>query len=319
MAPPKRPRSRTRLDSQPADPAPAVDAASGEHKVAESVATLLLIEQALRRNDMDVGHLVNLFDRPGSVVLLRARVEGFAAAALRVLEAGWILPGRTQTLDVDYVKPGGYARFADDKDIRWRIVTMIAGEHDSKPDVEADALMRIHITHVARTPYPLLVIAEAPPIPSLLALAADVVLDGGSLDANIVAETAARVVGHDPDEVRSVLAAASLDTRRLSVADLSVAIRPGVPVDRMIAMLTHLASRPGDDDQDDGDGAASSTPGSSSSLSEGHDANNNLIASILARYGRVTGPRKSMDALARYGLTISSRDPGVPAEPEAAC
>ncbi|NDV88936.1 AAA family ATPase [Aurantimonas aggregata] len=259
MALPKRPRTKLRLDIQPAEPAPAIDATSGEHKVAESVATLLLIEQALRRNDMDVGHLVDRFDRPGSVVLLLARVEGFAAAALRVLEAGSILPGRTQTLDVDYVKPGGYARFADDEDIRWRIVTMIAGEHDSRPDVEADPLIRIHITHVARTPYPLLVIAEAPPIPSLLALAADVVLDGGSLDADIIAETAARVVGHDPDAVRSVLAAALFDPRRLSVADLSVAIRPGVPVDRMIAMLTHLASGPGEDDEGDASGS-SSTP-----------------------------------------------------------
>ncbi|MBB4004592.1 AAA family ATPase [Aurantimonas endophytica] len=265
MALPKRPRTKLRLDIQPADTARATNATSGEHKVAESVATLLLIEHALRQNEMDVGHLVDRFDRPGSLVLLRARVEGFATAALRLLEAGSILPGRTQTLDVDYVKPGGYARFADDEDIRWRIVTMVAGEHDGEPDIESDAALRMRITHVARTPYPLLVIAEAPPIPSLLALAADVVLDGGSLDAHIIAETAARVVGHEHGAaLRTALAAAPLDPRRLSVADLSVAIRPGVPVDRMIAMLSHLASRPDDDDQDDGDGASSSAPGSSS-------------------------------------------------------
>ncbi|GGD34831.1 AAA family ATPase [Aureimonas glaciei] len=242
--------------------------AIGEHPVAESVATLLLVEKALQQSGMVIGDLAARFDRPGSVVVLRAEVAGFAASALRLLEDGSILPGRTQTLDVGYVRPGGHVRFADDLDIRWRIVSMLCEPDGDDPEGESDSVLRTRIANVTRAGYPLLVIAEKMAIPALLSLAADQVLDAGALDVDMIAETAASITGDDQACIRSALVTASFDPAHLSVDDLSVAIRFGVPIDRMIETLTHLAATV---DGGDGDGRAETWSGSRTASQDDRD------------------------------------------------
>ncbi|GGD42361.1 AAA family ATPase [Aureimonas glaciei] len=251
--------SKRQLDAGSGASALAIHYAIGEHPVAESVATLLLVEKALQQSGMATGDLAAYFDRPGSVVVLRAEVSGFAASTLRLLEEGSILPGRTQTLDVGYVRPGGHVRFADDLDIRFRIVTMLCEPDGDDPEGESDSALRTRIANVTRAGYPLLVIAEKMAIPALLSLAADQVLDAGALDVDVIAGTATRITADDPAHIHAALTRASFDPARLSVDDLSVAIRSGVPIGRMIETLTHLAATA---ESGDGDGGAETRSGS---------------------------------------------------------
>ncbi|WP_370192572.1 MULTISPECIES: AAA family ATPase [Aurantimonas] len=254
-------RSRKRPSVAPSL-APA--AASGAHAIAESVATLLMIEQGLRQSGIDVGTLGDLLDIETSVVILRADTRGFVDSAKRLLEAGAVLPGRAQTVEIEYIRPVGHVRFTDAADIRWRIVSMLCESDNAGQESEDEAVLRDRMAHTARAGHPLLVIAETDRIPSLLTLAADRVLDAGRLDAPIIARTAALITGHDEADVQSAIAAASLDPARLSLGDLSLAIRPGLSIDRMIAVLTHLARRE-DNAEDDKTGAATSGPWSSRS------------------------------------------------------
>ena len=250
MAGGKQRRSRKR---SPAAPSLATAAASGAHAIAESVATLLMIEQGLRQSGIDVGILGDLLDLETSVVIIRAEARGFADSAKRLLEAGAILPGRAQTVDLEHIRPVGHIRFTDAADVRWRIVSMLCETDNADQESEDEMILRVRVAHTARAGHPLLVIAETDRIPPLLTLAADRVLDAGRLDAPIIARTAVLIAGHDDAHVQSAIAAASLDPARLSIGDLSLAIRPGVPIDRMIAVLTHLAAIDADG-EGEGDG-----------------------------------------------------------------
>ncbi|MCD1642595.1 AAA family ATPase [Aurantimonas coralicida] len=244
----------------------ATAAASGAHAIAESVATLLMIEQGLRQSGIDVGTLGDLFDIETSVVIIRADTRGFVDSAKRLLEAGAILPGRAQTVEIEYIRPVGHVRFTDAADVRWRIVSMLCESDSVGQESEDETVLRDRMAHTARAGHPLLVIAETDRIPSLLTLAADRVLDAGRLDAPIIARTAALIAGHDEADVQSAIVNASLDPARLSLGDLSLAIRPSVPIDRMIAVLTHLARR---DDEGEGGDTAPATSGPWSNRSQG--------------------------------------------------
>ena len=240
-------RSRKR---PPVAPSLATAAASGAHAIAESVATLLMIEQGLLQSGMDIGILVDLLDLETSVVIIRAEARGFADSAKRLLDEGAILPGRAQTVDLEHIRPVGHIRFTDAADVRWRVVSMLCETDNGDQESEDETVLRVRVAHTARAGHPLLVIAETDRIPPLLTLAADRVLDAGRLDASIIARTAALIARHDDAHVQSAIAAASLDPARLSMGDLSLAIRPGVPIDRMIAVLTHLAAIDADGEGD---------------------------------------------------------------------
>ncbi|KTQ96006.1 hypothetical protein NS226_09010 [Aureimonas ureilytica] len=202
-------------------------AASGEPAVAESVATLLLVERALKQGGLDVGGLGALLNRPDSVVILQAEARDFASSALRLLEGGAILSGCAQTLDVSYMRPDGHVRFSSEADIGWRIVTMLREGKGDDPESEDERVLRARIANVARVGHPLLVLAETAVLPPLLSMVADRVLQAGRLDHPIIAGTAARVGGYSDAEIEAAFAPPSFDPAHLSLADLSVAIRPG--------------------------------------------------------------------------------------------
>ena len=160
-------RSRNRLSTAPSL---ATAAASGAHAIAESVATLLMVERGLRQSGIDVGTLGDLLDLETSVVIIRADTRGFVDSAKRLLEAGAILPGRAQTVEIEYIRPVGHVRFTDAADIRWRIVSMLCETDNAGQESEDETVLRDRIAHTARAGHPLLLIAETDRIPPLLTL-----------------------------------------------------------------------------------------------------------------------------------------------------
>lgn len=255
-----------------------------EPAVAESIATLLLVERALKQSGLDVGGLGALLGRPDPVVILQAEARGFASSALRLLEGAAILPGRAQTVDVSYMRPDGHVRFSNEADIGWRIVTMLREADGDDPEGEDERVLRARIANVARAGHPLLVLAETTALPPLLSMVSDRVLQAGRLDHQIIAGTAARVGRHGPTAVEAAFSAHPFDPMHLSLADLSVAIRPGMSLDRMVMALVHLAASAKEDKdpsgEDEGDGGGLGRPGDGWSKSQ--DARDGRSGSLSA-------------------------------------
>lgn len=297
-------------------------AVSDEPAVAESVATLLLIERALKQGGLDVGGLGALLGRPDPVVILQAEARGFASSALRLLEGAAILPGRAQTVDVSYMRPDGHVRFSNEADIGWRIVTMLREAEGDDPEGEDERVLRARIANVARAGHPLLVLAETAALPPLLAMVADRVLQAGRLDHQIIAGTAARVGRHGPAAVEAAFSAHPFDPMHLSLADLSVAIRPGMALDRMVRALVHLAASgtedtdPNGEDEGDGDGRGRPGDGWSKSQDARDGRSGSLSASDRDRQGKTRkerdrrGSERSSSAASSAGC-----DPVLPEAP----
>ncbi|MEF2074885.1 AAA family ATPase [Consotaella aegiceratis] len=216
---------------------------------ASTVATSLLIDRALARAKISRADLGEMFGTSGTIVTLEARVSGFAGVALRLLDDGLLLPGSVEASDIDSVRNWArrVLRRSDHPD--FIVATAAFDIHDT---LEADGVYRRRLGIVMRSGLPLLVTSEVS-VPTVIGLSADAMLDGGSLDADIVGATMVQVMKEDARHVRTALDEARLDLPRLDIADLAVAIRPGLPLERSIAILQWLTSG-GSSDQTSGEG-----------------------------------------------------------------
>jgi len=130
-------------------------------------------------------------------------------------------------------------------DAKWQIVCFAGKDHDEK-----DGWC---VGEAAQSAYPILVVSECERrVPATLIAAAQLTLDCGDLNAEIVKRTIEVVLGEQPTEDLD-----DIDFAQLDLSDLSVAIRSGTTPSSAVATLRKLVSTSDVEPSDGGTG----TPG----------------------------------------------------------
>ncbi|MGN6145416.1 MAG: AAA family ATPase [Mesorhizobium sp.] len=200
----------------------------------ESVAALLLVAQSMTMSETSLEEVLRMLRTPRPIVTIVGRVAGFEHAFLELLEDGLILPGTATTC-------AGYGlnrrltniRFSSNSGWRWRVIAFSGSDHDEMSDEAADRQVGL----AAGTTYPILGVAETEDqLPPSLMRAATVRLTCGPLTMPIVRETIRAVLGEEPQGgITWQLCEA------LTIADLALAIRTGVPARRVLELLEEMA------------------------------------------------------------------------------
>ncbi|MHA6641804.1 AAA family ATPase [Mesorhizobium sp. A623] len=215
---------------------------SAESLRAQDVATLLLVAQGLDRNPIRLKEALRILGFPQPVVAVSCEVVGFEDSFVSLLERGIILPGKVAVTNGFKIRRGRGMGFAQTGEPQWEVVCF-AGWQCIDDDGE--------IGQAALTGLPILGVAEKPhTMPSQLLAAAELNLDCGDLNAEIVNATIEAVLDSPPDESLE-----PEDCTLLGLADLATAIRPGVLPSRAIAVLREIVeerrSAAGDEETDD--------------------------------------------------------------------
>ncbi|MCT7375889.1 AAA family ATPase [Chelativorans salis] len=205
---------------------------SAESFRAPEVASMLLLAHSVTNSGLPLREvLANLcFERP--IVTVRCDVPGFERIFLDLLERGHILPGEISFSNGYEIHGQTRAiRFSGAQDSRWQVVCFAGKDNDN------DFMDDWRIGQSAQTAYPILGVAEAESqLPERLAIAAQLNLDCGSLTAEIVNRTIETVLGKNTNERLQPGHYSVLD-----LADLAIAVRPGVSPTRAIAILHSIA------------------------------------------------------------------------------
>jgi hypothetical protein len=200
----------------------------------ETVATLLLVAQSITMSGTSLDEVLRMLRAPRPIVTIVGRVAGFEHAFLDLLEDGLIVPGK-----VAKISGYGLNRRASNLNFysapigHWRVIVFSGSDHDEVSDGAAER----QVGSAASTTYPVLGVAEDEDLlPRSLMRAATIRLSCGPITTPIVRETMRVVLGEEPDRgIPWHLCEA------LTVADLALAIRPGVPSARILDLLEDMA------------------------------------------------------------------------------
>ena len=207
---------------------------SADRPSPEAVATLLLVAQSITMSATSVEEVLGILRAPRPIVTIVSRVAGFEHAFLDLLEDGLIVPGKV-------AKVSGYGlnrrasnvNFYSAPSRHWRVIVFSGSDHDEVSDGAAER----QVGSAASTTYPVLGVAEDEELlPRSLMRAATIRLSCGPITTPIVRETMRVVLGEEPERgIPWHLCEA------LTVADLALAIRPGVPSARILDLLEDMA------------------------------------------------------------------------------
>jgi hypothetical protein len=225
---------------------------------ASEVACLLLVAQAVANGEHAERKVLDILRQRQPIIAIHCGTRHFETCFLDLLGRGLILPGevtRCNGYDIDRRRNFYFQNMPAAK---WQIVCFAGKDRDM--DGEG---WRVGLA--AQGPYPILVVSERDrEVPAKLAAAAQLKLDCGDLNAEIVRQTIEAVLGKPPTEELD-----DIDFGRLDLADLSIAIRPGVTPSSAAATLRILASDPDDGPPDDDGPKASSQSKDSNRASSG--------------------------------------------------
>lgn len=203
------------------------------------VATALLLAKAAGRDDRALNQLLSVIKTRTAIIAVRIPVHDFVREFGLMLEDGLVLPfytslgaiGHSQTLSgrhkalADLKRrrsfeclKGSLARRLDDEELRDIVSRKVLGQ--SKPVIIADA--------------------SAEPLPGRLIAAADIVIEGDGIDADLIADVLA--ICCDIPVTRSwfLMKELAFEPKHLGIDDLAVAIRTGRSLKRMIGLLMSL-------------------------------------------------------------------------------
>ncbi|WP_417419149.1 ATP-binding protein [Hoeflea sp.] len=203
------------------------------------VATALLLANAAGRDDRVLNQLLSVIKSRTAIFAVRVPVYDFVREFGLMLENGLVLPfhtshgaiGHSQTLSgrhkalADLKRrrsfeclKGSLARRLDDEELRDIVSRKVLGQN--KPVLIADA--------------------SAEPLPGRLIAAADIVIEGGGIDASMIADVLA--ICCDIPVARSwfLMQELAFEPKHLGIDDLAVAIRVGRSLKRMIGLLMSL-------------------------------------------------------------------------------
>jgi hypothetical protein len=207
---------------------------SAETPRPEAVATLLLVAQSLRMSATSLDEILDILREPRPIITITSRVTGFEQAFLDQFEENLILPGKVATCaGYGLTRRANGFRFSTVSDPRWRIIVFSGEERPTVSDKTAERQVGL----AAISPYPILGIADDEDhLPRSLTRAARINLSCGAITMPVIRETMRAVLGEVSEGGITWQHCESL-----TIADLALAIRPGVPVGRILDLLEEMA------------------------------------------------------------------------------
>lgn len=260
-----------RLESQPVAASSASEAPSAsrkflallqEHVAPPSVAHVavaLLVARAVGSSVPDLLALSAVLRNPGAFVLIKAPVGRFERRFGLMLEDGLILPYWTKLEDVHRSSPlsDGYGDRRRGK--TRKTIKTLAGT--DVPKAVERSLSRFLVDVLLERSAPVVLADEKQTaLPPFVSMTADLILEAGGLDHELMAELLQTCCGIAPKQSLRQMEKMALDLDGLSIDALALAIRPGRGLEHILSILEVLGERArssdksGDDD-DDGRGS----------------------------------------------------------------
>ncbi|MCR6499094.1 ATP-binding protein [Shinella sp. CPCC 101442] len=223
------------------------------------VAVALLVARAVGSSVPDLSALSAVLLTPGAFVLIKAPVGRFERRFGLMLEDGLIIPYWTKLEDVHRSSPlsDGYGDRRRRK-TRKTIKTLAGSD---VPKAVERSLSRFLVDVLLEQSAPVVLADETKTaLPPFVSMTADLVLESGGLDHELMAELLQTCCGIAPKQSLRQMERMALDLEGLSIDALALAVRPGRGLEHILSILEVLGERArssdksGDDD-DDGRGS----------------------------------------------------------------
>ncbi|MCZ7468154.1 ATP-binding protein [Agrobacterium sp. O3.4] len=220
------------------------------------VAVALLVARAVGSSVPDLSVLSAALRNPGAFVLIKAPVGRFERRFGLMLEDGLILPYWTKLEDVHRSSPlsDGYGDRRRGK--TRKTIKTLAGT--DVPKAVERSLSRFLVDVLLERSAPVVLADETKTaLPPFVSMTADLVLESGGLDHELIAELLQTCCGIAPKQSLRQMEKMALDLEGLSIDALALAVRPGRGLDSILSILEVLGERArssdkSDDDDDDG-------------------------------------------------------------------
>lgn len=279
--------------------------------ITETVIVLSIIE-AVRRSHLTAAKVLEILSRPAPVLLLRVPIRGFEQAFGLMIEHGIIGPAM-RLRDGG----GGYSlsrriHSGQEPHDSTTVVTFRNGDITHQNSENRRQLL----SKALSTGRPVLVAAEdEEPWPDRVASSADLILDAPKIDWRLLSHAIEITTGHARVAVELAARDYTIDTWRLGLDDLALAIKPGRTISNILSRLESFAHEHADVQRDEeGTGSAKQTAangargGTSSSSERSRRADKTLSIDIIQpvqRPAKVNGkgaaPHLCIEQLAGYG------------------
>lgn len=219
------------------------------------VAVALLVARAVGSSVPDLSALSAVIRHPGAFVLIKAPVGRFERRFGLMLEDGLILPYWTKLEDVHRSSPlsDGYGDRRRGK--TRKTIKTLAGT--DVPKAVERSLSRFLVDVLLERSAPVVLADETKTaLPPFASMTADLVLESGGLDHELIAELLQTCCGIAPKHSLRQMEKMALDLEGLSIDALALAIRPGRGLEHILSILEVLgerarsADKSGDDDDD---------------------------------------------------------------------
>jgi hypothetical protein len=230
------------------------------------VAVTLLVARAIGTSVPDLSALSAVLRQPGAFVLIKAPVGRFERRFGLMLEDGLILPYWTKLEDVHRSSPlsDGYGDRRRGK--TRKTIKTLAGT--DVPKAVERSLSRFLVDVLLERSAPVILADETKPaLAPFVSMTADIVLEAGGLDHELIAELLHICLGIAPTQSLRLMEKIALDLEGLSIDALALAIRPGRGLEHILSVLKVLGERArsakasDDDDDDRGSGRGSDRSG----------------------------------------------------------
>ncbi|UXS11599.1 AAA family ATPase [Agrobacterium tumefaciens] len=223
------------------------------------VAVALLVARAVGSSVPDLSTLSAVLQNLGAFVLIKAPVGRFERRFGLMLEDGLILPYWTKLEDVHRSSPlsDGYGDRRRGK-TRKTIKTLAGSD---VPKAVERSLSRFLVDVLLERSAPVVLADETKTaLAPFVSMTADLVLETGGLDHELIAELLQTCCGIAPKQSLRRMEKMALDLEGISIDALALAIRPGRGLEHILSILEVLGERArsadkSDDDDDDGRGS----------------------------------------------------------------
>lgn len=231
------------------------------------VACLLLVAQAVGNAEHAEREVLDILRQRQPIIAIHSGARDFEMCFLNLLGRGLVLPGAVNRCNGYGLERRNGFYFPTMPDAKWQIICFSGKNRLDKDDGWC-------VGEAAQSAYPILAVSECGSrVPKKLIAAAELTLDCGDLNVEIVKRTIEAVLCEQPAESLD-----DIDFTNLDLSDLSIAIRRSSTPSSAVATLRKLASTSDVDPSDDGTGipgksreSNSASSGSSFSSRRGTD------------------------------------------------
>ncbi|MEH2679208.1 AAA family ATPase [Rhizobium leguminosarum bv. viciae] len=216
------------------------------------VAVALLVARAVGSSVPDLSTLSAVLRTPGAFVLIKAPVGRFERRFGLMLEDGLIVPYWTKLEDVHRSSPlsDGYGDRRRGK--TRKTIKTLAGT--DVPKAAERSLSRFLVDVLLERSAPVVLADETKTaLPPFVSMTADLVLESGGLDHELIAELLQTCCGIAPKQSLRQMERMALDLEGLSIDALALAIRPGRGLEHILSILDVLGERARSADKSDDD------------------------------------------------------------------